>query len=89
MDRDKLFGGTDPVRLRNATYHVIDRTQDDMEVQLKAVGLAFFCMCDALKVDPRELLVACERMRDAQDGPHVPTFRAIEEYTQTELRRYL
>ena len=87
MDRDKLFGATDATRLRNAAFRVIDRTQDDTEVQLQAMGIALVATCEALGVDVKEMLVSCERMKNTLDGPFVSTFRAIEEYARNEIGR--
>ena len=87
MDRDKIFGGTDAVRLRTAAYRVISRTQDDPEVQLQAMGVALVATCAALGVDVKDVLIGCERMANTLDGPFVGTFRAIEEYARNEIGR--
>ena len=88
MNRDKLFGGiSDPVLFRQQAYAVISRTQDHPEMQLQAMGLALYAVCDALDVDIRELLTACEKIKNEQDGPFVYVFRAIEEYARNEIGR--
>jgi hypothetical protein len=87
MDRDKLFGGVDAVRLRNQAFHVIDRTQDEPEHQIQAIGLALVCACSGVGLDVKEILTACERIRTVQDGPYVGTYRAIEDYAKHEIGR--
>jgi len=87
MDRDKLFGATDPTRLRQQAFLVISRTQDDPEVQLQAMGIALYATCEALGVDVKELLTSCERMKNMLDGPFVYVFRSIEEYARNEIGR--
>ena len=88
MDRDKIFGGVDPVRLRNATFAVIDKTQDEPEHQLQAIGLALVCACEGTGIDVREVLTACERMRTVQSGPFVTTYDAIVRYAKDTMGRF-
>lgn len=86
VDRDKLFGGIeDPVTFRQQAYNVLSDTQDNPEMQLQAIGLTLYAMCEALNVDIRELLTACETIKNEQDGPFVYIFRSIEEYTRNEI----
>ncbi len=87
MNRDKFFGGCDAVRLRNATFRVIDKTQDEPEIQLQAIGLALVCACEGTGMDVREVLTACERMRTVQDGPFVSTYAAIVRYARDLMGR--
>jgi hypothetical protein len=90
MDRDKLFGGIkDPVKFREQAYAVISRTQDHPEMQLQAVALSLYAMCEALGVDIRELLTSVERVKNEQDGPFVYIFDSIREYSRGEIGRYL
>ena len=86
VDRDKLFGGiANPVLFREQAYKVLSDTQDHPEMQLQAIGLTFYAMCEALNVDIRELLTAMERVKNEQDGPFVFIFDSIREYTRNEI----
>lgn len=75
------------MRLRNAAFRVIDRTQDEPEQQIQAMGLALVCACAGVGLDVREVLTACDRIRTIQDGPYVGTYRAIEAYARNEIGR--
>lgn len=68
-------------------YKVIDRTQDDPEVQVQAMGLALYAVCDALDIDIKRLLLTCERMTTDLDGPFVSTYLALREYARQEIGR--
>ena len=88
MNVDKLtVAGTNPVKLRQAVFSVISRTQDRPETQVQAMAIALLCTCDVLCIDMRQLLVSMERMRDDLDGPFQAQFRAIREYAQQEIGR--
>lgn len=88
MDRDKLFGGIkDPVLFREQAYKVLSDTQDHPEMQIQAIGLCLFAMCEAIGLDINELFTAVERIKNEQDGPFVYIFRSIEEYTRNEIGR--
>ncbi len=87
MNRDKLFTGGNPERIRQSAYRVITRTQDEPDVQVLGMALAMYCTCEALDINIRDLLVAVERMKADLDGPFVATFRALEAYAREEIGR--
>lgn len=89
MNTDKVYGmpATDPVALREAMYGVLSRLQDQPEVQIQATAMCLFAMCRALGIDVRRLLVTVERMIEDLDGPHVYTFRSLEEYAKDMIGR--
>jgi len=89
MNTDKLIHVQSPERLRLAVYRVIDRTQDDPEVQLQAMAIALYSTCRALNVDLNRLLTAIERMERDLDGPFTSTFQALEAYARNEIGRYI
>ena len=73
--------------MRQATFRVIDRTQDRPEMQVLATAIALYSMCDALNIDIKQLLVSVERMTNDLDGPFVSTFAALREYAIKEIGR--
>lgn len=81
------FGRFDPERVRCATFRVISRTQDDPATQIIGTALALQAMCDAVRIDIRELLENTDRRKDDLDGPFTVTFRAIEDYARQEIGR--
>ena len=87
MDRDKLFGAHNAVITRQACFRAIDRTQERPEVQVQALALALYAVCDALDIDIKELLVMAERVMHDLDGPFVGTFAALREYAKYEIGR--
>lgn len=89
MNNDRLIGSAaaSPYTMRTAMFRVIDRTQDDPEVQVQAMGLALYAVCDALDIDLRRLLTTCERMAVDLDGPFTSTFMALREYASQEIGR--
>lgn len=89
MNRDKLFTlcAADADTMRQAVYRVIDRTQDEPEVQVQAMAIALYSTCKALRLDIRQLLTNIERMENDLDGPFTSTFRALEAYAKNEIGR--
>jgi hypothetical protein len=89
MNTDRLFTVTaaDGDKMRNAVYRVIDRSQDDPEVQVQAIAIALYSTCRALGLDIRQLLTSVERMANDLDGPFTSTFRALEAYARNEIGR--
>lgn len=87
MNRDQFNTGGNPVRLRQAAYRCISRTQDDPSTQVQGMALALFATCRALNVDIKQLLVSIERMERDLNGPFVSTFRALEAYARNEIGR--
>ena len=86
--RDRVsFGSFDPVALREATFRVIERTQDDPATQVVAIAMAFTTITQSLQLDPRDLLQQCEARLADVDGPMVGTYKAIREYAANELGR--
>lgn len=86
MNKDRLTTGANAVRVRDAAYRAITKTQDDPAVQVLGMAVALYATCEALNVDIKQLLVSCERMKNDLDGPFIGTFRAIRDYAQGELR---
>jgi len=76
----------DPVRLRNAAYRVITRTQDDPSRQVLGMALALYATTEALGIDISQLLETARRMK-TDLSVHGTTFRAIEEYARNEIGR--
>ena len=89
MNTDKVYGlcATDANALREAMYGVLSRLQDQPEVQIQATALCLFAMSKALGIDVRRLLESVERMMEDLDGPHVYTFRSLEEYAKDMIGR--
>lgn len=89
MNTDRLFtrAAAEPVRMRQSMYHVLSRTQDDPELQIQTIGLCLYAMCDAARIDIRQLLTTCERIKNDTDGPFVDIYRSVEEYTKNEIVR--
>lgn len=86
--QDRLsFGTIDPARLRNVTYAMISRVQDDPDIQIRATALALYTMCQAAGVDVKQLLVNTERLMNDLDGPFSAEIRAMREYTKHEIGR--
>lgn len=86
--RDRLaWQALDPVRLRQATYRVITRTQDDPAMQVAGMAIALTAVCRALDINMRSLIEQSERMADDFDGPFQSTFRAMEAYARNEIGR--
>ena len=78
----------DPMQVRSAMYHIIDRTQHIPESQVWGITLAFISMCHALDLDISQMLESGRRMRADLNGPFTDgTFRAFEEYCRTEIGR--
>lgn len=85
--KDRLsFGGFDAMRLRQAAFRVISRTQDDPPTQILGTTLALISMCEATGVDIKQLLSSTERRRNDLDGAFVSTFDAIAAYARHEIR---
>lgn len=84
---DLLAVGAPPERLRSAAFKVIDRTQDDPAVQLRAVAVALVCLCRATDTDIRQLMESTERLVDALDSPFTGTIRGMMEYAKHEIGR--
>ena len=90
MNTDKLFGmiaARDGAEMRRAMYGIIDKAQDRPVLQVQATAIALFCMCRALKIDIRRLLMSVERMANDLDGPFTSTFSALEAYARNEIGR--
>jgi len=86
--RDRLsFAGINPARLRNVTYKLISRVQDDPDIQIRATALALYTMCQAAGVDIRTLLANTDRLMNDLDGPFSGEIRAMREYTKHEIGR--
>lgn len=87
MNRDQLTVAGDPVRLRQAAYRCITRTQDSPSTQVKGMAIALFATCEALDIDIRQLLTMVEQMKSDLNGPFVSTFDALEAYARNEIGR--
>lgn len=85
--QDRVAVGANPERLRRAAFRVIDRTQDDPAVQIRATAVALVTLCRATGVDIRQLLTSSERMVDDLDGPFAAQIRAMGEYARNEIGR--
>ena len=86
--RDRLaWQALDPTRLRQATYLVISRTQDDPAMQVAGMAIALTAVCRALDIDMRALIEQSEKMADDFDGPFQSTFSALEAYARNEIGR--
>jgi len=81
MDRDKVFGGVDAYRLRNGAFLVIDKTQDEPEHQLQAIGLA--------AASDRAGVRVCVRRHGHGPEGNSCCVRAHEERTVWSLRQYV
>lgn len=88
MNTDKLYGmaARDPDTLRRGMYGVVDKLQDQPEVQLQATAICLHAMCSALGVDMRRLLASTEQMTRDVESPFTSHFKALEAYAREQMR---
>lgn len=88
MNTDRLYGmiARDPESLRKAMYGVVDKLQDQPEVQLQATAICLLAMCSALGVDVRKLLTSTEQMARDVESPFTSHFAALEAYARGMMR---
>lgn len=76
----------DAAPLRVPAFKVIDQVQtEDADVQLLGVATALYAMCEALGLDPHDLLQKIARAKNHIDGPFTTHYAAIREYAKGEL----
>ena len=84
--RTRIGFFNDAAPLREPAFRVINLIQDEQaDVQILALATSLYAVCDALQLDPHDLLQKVDRARHHIDGPFQSHFKAIREYAQGEL----
>jgi hypothetical protein len=73
-------------RLRKPMVRVITAMQDyQPELRVLAPALAFTCMCDALGLNPHEVITQIKNATHNVNGPFSGQYRAMTAYTRGEI----
>lgn len=84
VDRIRFF--SEHSRLRKPLVKIVSALQNyKPEERVMAPALTFSCMCDALGLDPFEVLVKVRRMTKAVDGPFTKQYAAMTDYVKGEI----
>lgn len=85
--RERIGFFNDAAPLRVPAFKVINLVQDeDPAVQILATATALTALCEAVGVDPHDLLQKIDRAKRHIDGPFSSHYRAIVEYAKGEFR---
>jgi hypothetical protein len=72
--------------LRKPMVRCISAMQDYRpEVRVLAPALAFTCMCDALGLNPHEVITQVKNATHNVNGPFSVQYRAMTDYTRGEI----
>lgn len=73
--------------VRHAMVRTISANQDQPPaVQVFAVACALVALCDALSIDPHEMVTRIRVMEKALTGPYGHQFEAMKDYARGELQ---
>lgn len=85
--RDQIVFAS-PAALRVPAFRVIDRTDGFTPgQQLMGTALALVAMCEAIQLDPHELIGMARNAMADVEGPFTYHLQAIRDYAKHEIKR--
>lgn len=84
--RDQVVAFCSPAALREPLVRNISRNQDlAPSLQVLVPAAVLVCLCEALGMDPHEVVSLIQRAKSDVDSPYANQWRAMEAYARGEL----